>query len=252
MHSTTDLDKKVILPDGPQLAKDRVYRCVYSHLRTLPPDQIVELKSSFDQTLLASRIPPLRHRVRLHVKFVLRNLGPPLKATQHKKLLSRRVLLTVLLRLPLIAGIVASSRRTFAARREPRSDAHVERTIAAVIDCMLPGGELPGALALGIDRHIAATTGSELKRSFIEGVAWLDQRARAKGTMNFLKLDEAGRETVLQAALRSDAEGAFAIVRTLRNLAFTLYYTDPAIMAAFAYSGPPQPDGFPDFQEAPR
>lgn len=186
------------------------------------------------------------------IKFVLRNLGPPLKATQHKKLLSRRVLLTVLLRLPLIAGIVTSSRRTFAARREPRSDAHVERTIAAVIDCMLPGGELPGALALGIDRHIAAATDSELKWSFIEGVAWLDQRARAKGTMNFLKLDEAGRETVLQAALRSDAEGAFAIVRTLRNLAFTLYYTDPAIMAAFAYSGPPQPDGFPDFQEAPR
>ncbi|MGZ9092600.1 MAG: gluconate 2-dehydrogenase subunit 3 family protein, partial [Rhodoplanes sp.] len=145
-----------------------------------------------------------------------------------------------------------SSRRTFAARREPRSDAHVERTIAAVIDCMLPGGELPGALALGIDRHIAAATDSELKRSFIEGVAWLDQRARAKGIMTFLKLDEAGRETVLQAALRSDAEGAFAIVRTLRNLAFTLYYTDPAIMAAFAYSGPPQPDGFPDFQEAPR
>ena len=186
------------------------------------------------------------------IKFVLRSLGPRLKATQHKKLLSRRVLLTVLLRLPLIAGIVASSQRTFAARRDPRSDAHVERTIAAVLDCMLPGGELPGALTLGIDRRIAATTDSALKRSFTEGVAWLDQRARAKGAASFLRLDEAGRETVLQAALASDAEGAFAVVRTLRNLAFTLYYTDPAIMAAFAYSRPPQPDGFPDFQEAPR
>lgn len=191
-------------------------------------------------------------RKKAFIERVLRNLGPPLKATQRKKLLSRRVLLTVLLRLPLIAGIVTSNRRTFAARREPRFDVHVERTIAAVIDCMLPGGELHGALALGIDRRIAATTGAELKRSFIEGVAWLDQRGRVKGAANFLKLDEAGREAVLRAALRSDAEGAFAIVRTLRNLAFTLYYTDPAIMAAFAYSGPPQPDGFPDFQEAPR
>ena len=80
----TDLDKKVILPDGSQLGKDGVYRCVYSHLRTLPPDQIVELKSSFDQTLLASRIPPLRHRVWLHVKMqaVEQTPGRALKAEQ--------------------------------------------------------------------------------------------------------------------------------------------------------------------------
>ena len=57
---------------------------------------------------------------------------------------------------------------------------------------------------------------------------------------------------MLQAALSSDAEGADAIVRTLRTRALTLYYTEPAIMSAFAYSAPPQPEGFPDFQDPPR
>jgi hypothetical protein len=31
-----------------------------------------------------------------------------------------------------------------------------------------------------------------------------------------------------------------------------LYYTEPVIKAAFPYTGPPQPDGFADFQDPPR
>jgi len=31
-----------------------------------------------------------------------------------------------------------------------------------------------------------------------------------------------------------------------------LYYSDATIKNAFAYAGPPQPDGFADFQERPR
>lgn len=166
--------------------------------------------------------------------------------------LSRRFLLTFLVRLPLVAGLLVASSRLLFARRQPRFDPDVERTIAAVVDHMLPGDELPGALALGIDRRIAASTDSELLRSLAQGAAWLDGRARAAGASRFTALDVAGREAVLQAALSSDAEGADAIVRTLRNRALTLYYTKPAIMSAFAYTAPPQPEGFPDFQDPPR
>ncbi len=175
------------------------------------------------------------------------------------KLLSRRLLLTTFVKLALVSGIAVSGFRAFAARRRPRFDAHAERTISAVIDRMLPADELPGAVALGIDRRIAAMAEippreelSELHMIFAMGVAWLDVRARAEGASEFLKLNAAGQEAVLQAATTSNAEGAAAIVRTLRDRAFALYYTDPVIVAAFAYAGPPQPEGFPDFQEAPR
>jgi hypothetical protein len=31
----------------------------------------------------------------------------------------------------------------------------------------------------------------------------------------------------------------------------TAYYSEPVVKAAFAYTGPPQPDGFADFQDRP-
>ena len=170
-----------------------------------------------------------------------------------KVLLSRRRVLTTLSRLILIGGFFAiSGHRTAAARRSYRTDAHTRQTIAAVIDRMLPTDELPGGRALGVDRRITTLTDPELKRSLATGVAWLDGQARRLGASEFLELDEARQDVVLQAALTSTAEGATVIGWRLRNLALTFYYTDPTIMAAFAYSGPPQPSGFPDYQEAPR
>ncbi len=175
----------------------------------------------------------------------------PVRTELFRHALSRRWLLALLARLPLLAG-VATGTRAFAARRPTRLDAHAQRTISAVVDLMLPADELPGGLTLRIDRGVIAMADAELLRDLAKGVAWLDARARARGAANFVGLDAAGRESVLQAGLASNAEGASAIVRTLRNHAFTLYYTDPEIMAAFSYAGPPQPNGFPDFQEAPR
>jgi len=166
--------------------------------------------------------------------------------------LNRRVLLSALVRLPLIGTVAMSGQRALAARRSPRGESHTALTIATVVDHMLPGGELPGAQTLGIARRIASTPDPDLKRSFARGVAWLDARTHENGGSNFLALDQARKEAVLQAALASHADGAGDFVRELRNLAFTRYYTHPTIMAAFAYSGPPQPAGFPDFQEAPR
>ncbi len=165
---------------------------------------------------------------------------------------SRRRVLAMLAQLPLLAGVMSAYRAV--AARAPTLDAHAQRTIAAVVDHMLPAGELPGGLALHIDQGVTATADAEMRRSLAQGVAWLDARARARHAANFLALDEAGREAVLQAALAERAADADAntIVDTLRNRAFMLYYTDKSVMAAFPYTGPPQPEGFPDFQEAPR
>jgi Gluconate 2-dehydrogenase subunit 3 len=191
-------------------------------------------------------------RKNARIRTMLRNLRRPIEAVQRHTLPTRRLVLTALVRLPLIGGLALSGRRVSAARRSPRGKSHTALTIAAVVDHMLPGGELPGAQTLGIARRIASTPDPDLKRSFARGVAWLDARARKNGGSNFIALDQAGKEAVLQAALASHADGVGDFVRELRNLAFTHYYTHPTIMAAFAYSGPPQPAGFPDFQEAPR
>lgn len=174
------------------------------------------------------------------------------------KRLSRRTLLTTFFGLPFFAGPAVPTRHAEAAPRPPRFDEHAERTISAVIDRMLPDDELPGAVALGIHRRIPAMAEVpprqrlfELRRGFAEGVAWLDTQARAAGATDFLGLDEAQQEAVLVTAVTSDEDAAF-FVGTLRDRAFALYYTEPSIVAAFAYAGPPQPAGFPDFQEAPR
>jgi Gluconate 2-dehydrogenase subunit 3 len=176
------------------------------------------------------------------------------------KRVSRRTLLATLVGLPCLAGLPGLIGRARAARRPLRFDQHVEQTISAVIDCMLPGDDgLPGAVALGIDRRVPAMaevsprlTLRELQRSLAEGAAWLDRAAVEEGAPDFLGLDRAKQEAVLLQAMTADADGAFVIVRMLRDRAFALYYTHQTVMAAFPYTGPPQPVGFPDFQEAPR
>ena len=42
-----------------------------------------------------------------------------------------------------------------------------------------------------------------------------------------------------------------SFVLVLREQIGLAYYSEPAIKKAFAYTGPPQPDGFADFQERP-
>lgn len=191
-------------------------------------------------------------RKNARIRSLLRRLRRPIIAAERRPFPSRRFVLAALLRLPLIGGLTLSGRRVSSARRPPRGEAHITLTIAAIVDHMLPGGELPGAQALGITRRIARMRDQELKRSFSRGVAWLDARAQLSGALNFLALDETRKEAALQAAFASGDNGVGTFVSELRNLAFAQYYTHPTIMAAFPYSGPPQPAGFLDFREAPR
>ena len=191
-------------------------------------------------------------------QFRTRQVNPLHEGRCSMRPVHRRTLLKTFAAFPLVVGPVTLARRAVGALQRPPFDLHAQRTVSVVIDRMLPGEGLPGAVALGIDRRIAAMARippgqplSELHRRLAIGVAWLDKKARAAGAPEFLRLEPTQQEAILRAGLRSKNDDAAAIVWTLRDRSFALYYTHPTIMAAFAYAGPPQPRGFPDFQDAP-
>ena len=125
-----------------------------------------------------------------------------------------------------------------------------EPTMAAIADTLFPGGDgLPGASALRLHERVLAM--SDLEASVGKGVAWLDKYAASRGVAAFVALDETGRLAVLDAAFASTDDGIRPFVFAMRQQLGQLYYSDATIKKAFAYTGPPQPDGFADFQERP-
>jgi len=131
-------------------------------------------------------------------------------------------------------------------RRDARE--HLPRTMAAVADLMIPGGELPSASQLGL--HARAMAMPELAPLIAEGVELLDKQAVVQGAANFLALGQPGRLSAADAAFAS-TERARRFLLALRFHLMTAYYSEPVIKAAFAYTGAPQPEGFPDFQDPP-
>lgn len=141
----------------------------------------------------------------------------------------------------------AMLRRAIAALGQPAS----APTMAAVADTMFPGGDgLPAASSLGLHERLLAMP--DLESSIGRGVAWLDRYAASRGAAGFVALDEAARLAAIDAAFASAEEGIRPFVFALRRHIGTSYYSEPAVKKAFAYTGPPQPDGFADFQERPR
>ena len=140
--------------------------------------------------------------------------------------------------------------RTLVALWQPGSGARTARTMAAVADLMFPGGDgLPAASTLGLHDRVLATP--DLQVLITKGVAWLDKYAASQGGADFLALDEPRRLAAVDAAFASADDGIQQFVFALRQHFGMAYYAEPAIKSAFAYTGPPQPKGFPDFQERP-
>jgi hypothetical protein len=146
-------------------------------------------------------------------------------------------------------GGAARAQRLAAPLGGPDPREHIARSIAAVAEIMFPGDGLAGAAALGIHHRVLAMP--DLQGPIAAGVAWLDRRAASEGVSNFLALAEAGRLAALDAAFASRDDGMQSFVLALRYHLGTAYYSTPAIKSAFAYTGPPQPDGFADFQQRP-
>lgn len=133
--------------------------------------------------------------------------------------------------------------------RAAAGEPDVARAVAAVADVMFPGEGLPGAGELGIHRRVLEM--AELKEQIAKGVAWLDARAASVGAADFASLDEARKLAALDLAFASRDDGIQSFVLAMRRHIGTAYYQAPRIKSAFAYTGPPQPDGFPDFQDPP-
>jgi Gluconate 2-dehydrogenase subunit 3 len=146
-------------------------------------------------------------------------------------------------------GGAAAAWRLLTSFRSPDTREHLTRSIAAVAETMFPGDGLPGAAALGIHQQILAMP--DLQGQIVQGVAWLDRYAASQGVANFAALGEAGRLAALDAAFASHDDGIQRFVLTIRDRLGTAYYSTPAIKSTFAYTGPPQPDGFADFQQRP-
>jgi hypothetical protein len=139
--------------------------------------------------------------------------------------------------------------RNLASLWRPGSNEHIARTAAALADVMFPGDGLPGASELGLHNRIAAVP--DLVGLLARGVDGLDKRAMRQGVSDFLALDEAKRLETVDAAFASDDGDMRQFVLAFRYHLGTAYYSEPVIKAAFAYTGPPQPDGFADFQDRP-
>jgi hypothetical protein len=160
----------------------------------------------------------------------------------------RRDFVTLLGRLALSGA--ATLWGTFSSFSRPRFSRHTARTVTAVADLMFPGDGLPKATDLGIPNRIVAMP--DLRALLIDGTVWLDRQAKRQGAANFLALDEAARLAAVEAAFASKDGVARQFTSELRFHAGRLYYTEPVIKAAFPYTGPPQPNGFADFQDPPR
>src|SRR5262245_19524304 len=159
--------------------------------------------------------------------------------------MKRRTVMALLAAVAL--GGEAIVRRALAALGKPAAGP----AMAAVVDTMFPGGDgLPAASALRLHERMLAM--SDLQESISMGIAWLDKYAASRGAGDYAGLDEAARLAALDTAFASKDEGIRTFVLTVRQNLIQLYYADATIKKAFAYTGPPQPEGFADFQEPPR
>lgn len=165
--------------------------------------------------------------------------------------LSRRELL----RLTLGAGLLAASgylvKDIFRPAELTRSE---EKTLAALLDTLIPDDDVPGALQFGVAEKIQekARGDHKYRRLVKQGCSWLEARAARLHAVNFASLGEKDRDAVLTLAMEGDADSLQRIFfQKMRSDAFYYYYSHPGSWPQLGYDGPPQPKGFPDYYAAP-
>lgn len=133
-------------------------------------------------------------------------------------------------------------------------DSDVGGTVSAIVDHLVPAADLPGAVALAIDRQILATSDAdpEFSALLLNGIRWFDIAAGDLRALNFRDLAAAEQRSLLERAEQGDVSDGALLFASLRRKTMLLYYAHPRVVAAFSYAGPPQPDGFPDFEKPPR
>jgi hypothetical protein len=93
---------------------------------------------------------------------------------------------------------------------------------------------------------------NQYRRLIKKGCAWLDRRAKKLNSSSFVYLGEGDRESVMTIAMESDSGSLQKIFfQQMRSDAFRYYYGHPKSWRQIGYGGPPQPNGFPDYDKSP-
>jgi hypothetical protein len=136
----------------------------------------------------------------------------------------------------------------------PQIGSAERRTLDALLDTLIPSDATPGAVQLGVARKIfdKASEDAGYRRLISKGCGWFDRKARGRGADGFPSLGEREREELVEQAEKADAGSVPGIFfERLRADAFFHYYAHPASWQGTGYKGPPQPDGYPDYADAP-
>jgi hypothetical protein len=169
-------------------------------------------------------------------------------------MLTRRRLVEAAGRIGIVAWAVGALATIWRGRAaEAAIDA---RTFPAYLDTLIPAdAEGPGALQLGVPGRLNAIAAADCGYADLveQFVRWLDERARALAGVGFADLDSEARETIVRAAeaAAADSPARRAFART-REDAFAAFYGDPRAWPGIGYRGPPQPEGFPDYDRPPQ
>jgi len=126
--------------------------------------------------------------------------------------------------------------------------------LEALLDVVLPEGELPGHRTTGIMPALVTHLESKrsTRRALGEGLRHLDRRARSVGADGFTELDPAARARLFAACgERPDGSLLRFFYRTVRDEAMQLHYAQPAVWRRVGLPNPPQPDGYPSYSEPP-
>jgi len=159
----------------------------------------------------------------------------------------------------LLVGIFASALTLFGAvlfgrRRRPRRDLAPlspgeQAILSRYLDLLIPADEAPGALDLGVSEQLfQRAAGNDYLRDLLHrGCAWLEQQPSG-----FLALSEHQQLALIAASEQSDPDSLpYRLFERLRHFSFQAYYSDARSWGALGYHRPPQPLGFPDYQQPP-
>jgi hypothetical protein len=111
----------------------------------------------------------------------------------------------------------------------PRQD----EAVIALTELIIPATETPGAKAALVNRfvdHVLSTADASERSEFVRGLAWLDDRCRARVGKDVAGASEAELTAVLTplaaegAAAAEDAPG-IAFFRAIKSMTVTGYYT---------------------------
>ena len=130
------------------------------------------------------------------------------------------------------------------------------RAIAALVDTLLPAdGDAPAATALGVDKLIieSAVGDTDMTNLLRHTAAWLNRAGQRMKGRDFADLEAASREELVAFAEAAPPRSLPQVFfhRLLQD-AYRFYYGDPRGGRYLGFEGPPQPQGFMDFEKPPK